>query len=259
MKIKIATYNILHGYHKDQILENIETLIGKGADVICIQEAEIPLEGGVPPNWQVEYFHGELRGCHLALIWNTQKLDFIKAIKILLPISDKKSFLWRFTSVYNEKTQRGIFSASFNIGGRILRINNVHLSCEANTNHRIKQLEYASSILSKDKVDYEIFAGDFNTSAPLMFKRYQERRLEECFGKDYTNIFPNLKYTCNIVADYAPKDGIAGFKKFLKFLGIPIKSRLDYMFVRNLKAVSAEMFEWSGSDHRPLLAEFEQD
>ena len=46
MKIKIATYNILHGYHKDQILENIETLIGKGADVICIQEAEIPLEGG---------------------------------------------------------------------------------------------------------------------------------------------------------------------------------------------------------------------
>jgi endonuclease/exonuclease/phosphatase family metal-dependent hydrolase len=46
MDIKIATYNILHGYNKEKVLENIRALVSKGADVICIQEAEIPLEGG---------------------------------------------------------------------------------------------------------------------------------------------------------------------------------------------------------------------
>jgi endonuclease/exonuclease/phosphatase family metal-dependent hydrolase len=257
MEITCATYNILHGCYKDKIFKNIQLLLDKGADVICIQESEIPLESILPPGWQIEYFHGKIHGCALATLWNKSKLNFIREDKILLPVSAKKIFIMRLTEFYNRPLQRGCLSISFEVGGKILRINNVHLSCETDTNHRLKQLKHIFATLSGNKADIEIFLGDFNTAAPLIFKRYQEKKLEECFGEKYVNVFHRLRYSCCYVSEFDPQDGMAKVKKVLRFLGVNLKSRLDYIFARNLKVIRKEMLDLPGSDHRPLVATFE--
>ena len=48
MTITCATYNILHGYHRELVLKNIRFLIDEGADVICLQEAEGRFKGALP-------------------------------------------------------------------------------------------------------------------------------------------------------------------------------------------------------------------
>ncbi len=262
MRIRLTTYNILHGYHSDLIIKNISFLIEKGVNVICLQEVKQEFKKSLEnllktQNWKGVYLHYP-RACNLAIIWNPLCLTLENEKHILLPILLKPSFLQQFTGYAKEKLQRGALSACFSIGNKIFRITNAHLAWEGGARHRLSQLGCIMDILDKELVDYDVLAGDFNTPSPVLFRRIQEKKIENKLGKKWTNVFQNIPYTCD-TSYFAPQDGLGKYIKILHLFGIKFKQRLDYIFIKNLKIISKEMFDLLGSDHRPLMASFIDD
>lgn len=260
MQIKCITYNILKGYRAQKILENIKMFIEeRGADVISLQEVEIDIDSVLPAHWRIEYFRSS-RACMLAILWDTTKLNLLETKVTLFPLPKRQVFLWHFTNYYGIKLQRGALSALFSLpNGKVLRVSDIHLACEADMNHRVDSIKYLIKDLGQNFVDHEIMLGDFNTSitSPFLSNKSQEKKIERAFGKEYHNVFPEVKWTYD-TSDFFPGDGFGGFIKFINFFGITLRYKLDYVFSKNLKIVSTEfMADVTGSDHRPLLATFE--
>ncbi|MEK6888550.1 MAG: endonuclease/exonuclease/phosphatase family protein [Nanoarchaeota archaeon] len=244
--INLATYNILHGHYKENIIENIGRLIDRGADTICLQEADLPFEKHLNellaslPNWDIRYSHTGKAG-NLATLWNTSKLKFRNLELILLPKAEGKEY------------QRATQVTLFNYNGKSLRVSNAHLAWEGGLSHRFKQLTYLKEFLEQNPSDYEVICGDFNTFAPAFLRNIQKNKLVKVLGKDWTNVFPNLAWSCDVSHSY-PKDRFHSISTTLKRMGIRLRSCLDYVFVKNLEVVGGEMLDLPGSDHRPLFA-----
>jgi endonuclease/exonuclease/phosphatase family metal-dependent hydrolase len=256
MKLAFATYNILHGYHTEQILDNIKMFINKGAKIICIQEAEIPIEKILPLNWQIEYYKVDV-GCMLATIWDKSVVSLEKKETILFPPLSKPSISQKFTNYKNVIIPRGALITNFRINGKILRVTNVHSAWEGGDKQRERELRYLTENLSKkEKADYEIVAGDFNTYRPSFLNKAQVEKVTEIFSQ-YNDVFPEGGYTCD-TSTFDPKDGLpfAGIFSFF-FSRLKLRSRLDYIFTSNLKTISKEILYIPGSDHKPLVATFE--
>jgi endonuclease/exonuclease/phosphatase family metal-dependent hydrolase len=256
--IKIVTYNILHGYHSDLIIKKIELLIEKGADVICLQEADLPFKHLLndlfrKADWQVEYFHNTI-ACNLAIAWNPKRLRLKDIKQINLPYPNKPS-LGRKILRMRKPLIRGALAANFMVENQLLRVTNTHLSWEGGFAHRFRQLGYLANILQQQPVEREVLVGDFNTFAPAVMRRFQEKKIEQILNQGWLNVFPDHPWTCDISYN-APQDGYDTFARIARFLGVKIRSRLDYVFTRNLGVVSTEMLDLPGSDHRPLLAKF---
>jgi len=244
--ITIATYNILHGYYKNEILDNIKFLIGKNADVICLQEADIPFEEHLNKflldfsNWSVRYFHSG-KGSNLAVMWNTKKLELTHVEAILLPKPSDDT-----------PRQRAAQVATFTTEGKTLRVSNVHLAWEGGVSHRFVQLQYLKKILSQSDCEHEIIVGDFNTFAPAMFRNIQKRKAQKTLGDGWKNALPDLVWTCDVSRSFK-QDNFHLFSTALKRLGFKLRSCLDYVFIKNLRVIKGEMLDLPGSDHRPLL------
>jgi endonuclease/exonuclease/phosphatase family metal-dependent hydrolase len=257
--ITVATYNILHGHYSDLILENIKTLIDAGAGVICLQEADPPfkilldefLKQPRYKNWRAHYAHqGPVS--NLAVLWDGLTLEPQKFHDLLLPNlghADLVQRLKRHTSIF----QRGALVGNFLFRGKILRVTSAHLGWEGGVRHRLKQLAFLREFLDGSSADCDVVAGDFNTWAPAVFRGRQGNKVQKVLGAAYTNALPKLKWSCDLSYS-VPQDGWGPVVKICRPLGIKLKSRLDYLFVRNLKVVSAEMLDLPGSDHRPLMA-----
>ena len=262
MKLKLATYNILHGFHSELITNNIKFLIGKGADVICLQEADPPFEGQLNKlflssgfnNWQVEYFRLPVGG-DLAILWDSTKLKFQYAENLLLARLPKPGLNQRIT-FKKSNYQRGAFLAYFSIGDKTLRITNTHLAWEGGIKHRFFQLAQIKNSLQKTKVEWELLAGDFNTLANNALRRRQEKKAETILGENWVNAFPKLRYSYDLSCQ-GPNGTWNSLVKLCLLLGIKMRLRLDYIFGKNVKTVSGQMYDLPGSDHRPLLASFE--
>jgi endonuclease/exonuclease/phosphatase family metal-dependent hydrolase len=258
MDFTLATYNILHGYYRRQIIENIQLLLSKQVDMLCVQEAELPLEEFLPPHWKVEYFHAEERGCHLAIAWNTSKFILKDTNAFLLPSLVKPDLRQKFTAYKTEKIQRGALVATFSThGGKTIRVITTHLAWEGGSVNRINQLAFILKKLDTTvQFDHEILAGDFNTAVPSVFRKGEQKKIEHALGKEWTNVMPNLVWTCDI-SHTDPQDGFETIAKVCKLLRVKGRMRLDYIFSKHLQVASSEMLDLPGSDHRPLLATFE--
>jgi endonuclease/exonuclease/phosphatase family metal-dependent hydrolase len=142
---------------------------------------------------------------------------------------------------------------NFLFRGKALRVTSAHLGWEGGVRHRLKQLAFLREFLDSSPADCDVVAGDFNTWAPAVFRRRQGKKVQKVLGADYTNTLPKLKWSCDLSYS-VPQDGWGPVIRICKPLRIKLKSRLDYLFARNLEVIDAEMLDLPGSDHRPLLA-----
>ncbi len=261
MKIALASYNILHGHHSELIIKNIKFLIAKGANAICLQETDLLFKKSLNNllkkelrHWKVRYFHTNI-ACNLAIAWDDRHLKLKDMHSILLPTLPRPSITQRL--IRRAQTyKRGALSAHFLVDGKTVRVTNVHLGWEGGIKHRLYQLRFLRETLDEEQIDHGILSGDFNTFAPAIFRRIQKKKVEQILGKEWTNAFPHLKWSCDI-SHTVPQDGWGKAVKLCRLLHIRMRSLLDYMFIYNMKVVSAEMFDLEGSDHRPQLGEFE--
>ena len=259
--LTVATYNILHGYHRELILQSIRGLIKKGTDVICLQETERPcvqplnkLFGGPDFNaWKIHYAHAG-RGGNLALAWNSSRLASKGFETVLLPTLPGATLVqWLQGNTW--PLQRAALAGTFSVDDKVLRISSVQLAWEGGSRYRMRQLAFFRDALTRSAAFGDIIGGDFNTIAPSLFRRNQQAKVGRVLGPEYTSALPDLPWTCDL-SYTAPEDWWYNAAKILKPLGIKARSRLDYLFARNLKVVSAEMLDWPGSDHRPLIGTF---
>jgi endonuclease/exonuclease/phosphatase family metal-dependent hydrolase len=262
MKLKLATYNILHGFHSELVTNNIKFLIEQGANIICLQEADPPIEGqlvklfGVREfkAWKVKYLRLPVGG-DLAILWDSARLNLQNTENLFLARLPKPALNQRVT-FKKDGYQRAALLANFLFNGKTLRVTNTHLAWEGGIKHRFFQLKQIKETLQKQPVDCEILAGDFNTLANNILLRRHEKKAENILGKEWINAFPKLRYSYDLVCQ-GPKGRWNSLVKLCLMLGIKMRLRLDYVFARNLKATSRQMFDLPGSDHKPLLAEFE--
>ncbi len=257
--LKIATYNILHGYYKDKVLKNIQILVEGGADVICLQEVEPEFEDVLTHlvknrNRKVIYYHHSI-GCNLATIYNPAQLTLENSEHFLLPKLSNPGWRQRFTNFHSEIIQRGALSVYFMKDSKIIRITNTHMAWEGGDKNRISQFECIKETLSKKSTDCDILLGDFNTFSLALFYRTKEKKVETTL-RDWTNVLKSLHWTCDS-SFTSPTDGLTKFAKIGKIFGIKFRCKLDYIFTKNLKVISKEMLDLPGSDHRPLIADFE--
>lgn len=255
--LKFATYNILHGYHSDLILKNLDSLIKKGADVICMQEADLPFQKELDnllraKEWKVVYYNNTL-ACNLAIAWNPSVLTLQDKENIPLPKLEKIT-LKQLIVDSTQDIQRGALRANFLIDGKVIEITNAHLAWEGGIKHTLLQLTHLKKKLRKQKSKYKILAGDFNTFALKIFKRAKERKIEKVL-EDWSPL-PNISWTWDTLYT-APQDGITPYANFLNSIGIKMRSKLDHVFFRNLKIKSSETIDLPGSDHRPIFVEIE--
>lgn len=262
MNFTCATYNILHGYHRDLILKNIRFLIKEGADAICLQEAEIKFEKGLRDflrdcsngSWEMRSVHAGLGG-NVATLWNAEKLRLrdmtvIPLPKVRLEISGSIPHFRKLA----EKTNRVALVGEFEMNGHAIQIANTHLAWEGGSRHRLRQLRHLREALEKTSPDFRVVTGDFNTIAPLTLRRMHERRIEKTLGAEFRNAFPRLPWTYDL-SFTDPQDGLQ-FMGTLSRAGVKLRRRLDYMFAKDMTVLAGQMHDLPGSDHRPLIATF---
>jgi endonuclease/exonuclease/phosphatase family metal-dependent hydrolase len=259
--LTVATYNILHGYYRNLILRDVRFLIEKGADVLCLQETEVSFEDTLNEvfqtdelsAWKIEYAHCGIGG-NIALAWNASRLT-LKNLEII-PLPTIRPKLDQRLRGFNIVLQRGALAGTFLVAGTEVRITSAHLAWEGGVKHRIKQLAFLRHKLEQKSVNADIIGGDFNTFAPSIFYRIQEKKVEETLGEQYVDVLPDLPWSYDL-AFTAPQDGWQTLIKIFRLFGIKMHARLDYLFARNIKVSSAKMINLPGSDHKPLIASFE--
>ncbi len=264
MTITCATYNILHVYHREMVLKNIRFLIDEGADVICLQEAEVRFKGALRKflgqkdlvGWEMHSEHGGFGG-NVAILWKSDKLQLARTKLIRLPKPLIPSTLQRLQTQHLRKfnTDRVALVGLFESEGQTVQITSAHIAWEGGSQHRIKQIRHMREALEEEEADVRIIAGDFNTLAPRALRHVHERRVEQALGAHYINALPKLSWSYDI-SHADPGDGL-GFLPKLHRVGVRFRARLDYIFGTNVAVVSSAMHDLPGSDHRPLIAVFD--
>ncbi len=266
MRLTCATYNILHGYHRDMILKNIRFLMDQGVDVICLQEAEVRFEDTLRKFlaqkgltvWRMESAHAGYGG-NVALLWRSDRLRLVRTKLIHLPKLRTSSRLQRLKMPRLRRfdASRAALVGFFETDGRVFQVTSAHVAWEGGSGHRMRQIKHLREILEKDAADVRIVAGDFNTLAPRSLGRMHEKRVERALGSQYVNALPRLAWSYDI-SHADPSDGL-GFLPALHRAGVRFRTRLDYIFGTNVAVVSSAMHDLPGSDHRPLVAVFDTD
>lgn len=260
MTLTCATYNILHGRYKHLILENIRLLSKEGVDVFCLQETSHEFETDVLRflkregfrHWKAEFVHKGAGG-HVGLLWNTYKLEHLHSHTIILPSLGKPSSLQRIRG-NKEIFQRVALLGQFEAEGKKVNIVSTHLAWEGGFLHRFKQVQVVRKTLDAHPSEADIVAGDFNTIGPRIAAKLQKRPIEKIFGSDFANVLPHVKWSFD--TSYSdPLDSWHVAEKFRK-AGVKWRTRLDYIFCRNLNVLKGDMYDLPGSDHRPLIATF---
>lgn len=258
MKLTCATYNILHGYHRAQVLKNIAFLIGTGVDVICLQEVEVPFEPFLREflmhkkyvGWQMRCVHVGLGG-NVAILWKSGKLRLKKTHIIRLPKMRTPTRLRGLRRI-TDRIDRAALVGSFEHKGITIQIASAHVAWEGGSAHRMRQIRYLREQLEKERADVRIVAGDFNTLAPRALGRVHEKRVERTLGARYINALPRLPWSYD-TSHADPNDGL-GFLPHLHRAGVRFRTRLDYIFATNVSVLESAMHDLPGSDHRPLTA-----
>ncbi len=258
MNLTCATYNILHGYHREMVLNNIAFLMDSGADVICLQEVEKRFEPHLRKflaqqkyvGWQCRCAHVGFGG-NVALLWKSGKLRLKRAHVIALPKLRTPSRLQRLRKM-TDRIDRAALVGIFEAKDITFQIASAHVAWEGGNAHRMRQLRFLRERLEKEPADVRIVAGDFNTLAPRALGRVHEKRVQFTLGAHYVNAHPKLKWSYDI-SHADPNDGL-GFLPRLHKAGVKFRTRLDYIFATNVKVEKSAMHDLPGSDHRPLTA-----
>lgn len=263
-KLTLVSYNIQDGIHEDLIVNNIHKMVAEGADIFCLQETRIikssfiidRLKAELGNEWQVESFLGmdnPRTEIGLTLLWKSTNLHLQELEKVLLPKLNYVSLYERCIACVLKPVQRGAMIATFIVNGGLVRITNLHLDFKGGTSRRMSQVEYLALHLSKKSaVLHEIIAGDFNTTGGKASSKYQQNQIERLLGEDFTDAFPDLKWTF----DGASVDSgriFSGLHTLLVRFGARLYRRLDYVFLKNVDVIEAKMEKLKGSDHYPLI------
>ncbi|HVA97111.1 MAG TPA: endonuclease/exonuclease/phosphatase family protein [Candidatus Acidoferrales bacterium] len=268
-ELTIATYNILFGINREQIIENIEQMAKDGVTVFCLQEVINVTDKAfildailqrLGKHWQAAYHVGPEIGklsIGTAILWNTTVLNLKSEDKIELPKIKKfdlhERLYYQVIGVSGVPLQRKAICCDFTFNKTPIRITCVHLDNVGGPRHRYKQFSYlVSSLIAKPKIDHEIIAGDFNTF-DLLRTGYEKKLLQRNLGDEFIDASKQVGWTSDIYnIDFTTS--IRLFKWLIKNFNIHVRRRLDYIWVKNFVVKTCYKLSIPGSDHFPVIA-----
>lgn len=248
-EIKIATYNIRNSIRPKTIIRNLARMENVGVNIFCLQEVRKikrgkfigdKLKEKFGKKWKMKYFvKPDSRDAGLCVVWKPDVFCLVSLERLYLPkIKKLNPGIKALEKMFFNRplpTQRGAIIADFIVksNGKLLRIANVHLDWLGGR-HKVNQLgRLMTRLNSKPAADAEIICGDFNTVGPLgLFKKRREE-ICEVLGKEFKDASSLVRHTSRT------------------------RQKLDYIFAKKLKFINAKRLKWRGSDHWPLMADFE--
>lgn len=267
-KLRLVSYNIQNGIHQDSILRNLGKMADENVDIFCLQEVRATQSGFIGDRLATE-FGNEWEGQHflgtdnpridlgLSIFWKSKRLQLIELEKVNLPKLEKLSFIEKQVTSIPKPPQRGAIITTFDVSDSPLRITNLHLDWQGGIPHRMAQLRYlVSHLKQKPDVAHEIICGDFNSTGGQDSAKKQQNEMQRILGHDFNEVFPDLNWTSDGVS-IDPQRGFSKVQGFLVNLGIRFYQRLDYVFVKGITVTDTKMEKISGSDHFPLVVDFE--
>lgn len=194
-------------------------------------------------------------------LMTVSSIPIMKETKVMLPQLNKH-LLNPQSYVMRAIPNHGALITLYKIGNKILRITNVHFHVMGGIRHKRKQIRAILSIYTQQKADYDIICGDFNTIGifPRMKKSITKQidAIQMELGNEFHTI-NNETWTSDVSLVLSPLTPMHYMlKKITALANIHFRQQLDWIFFRNL-TLKHFCVEHSliGSDHYPLLAEFE--
>ena len=266
--LKIATWNILHGTFREDILEGLYFLITKaGTGVICLQEAETRHAGNILAFleekglafWKLEALEAKPTGAELIVLYDSTCLRIVGPPQLwLMPVLAKKPLLQR---MFGRKgvpyIQRAAMATNFLLGGKPIRITTAHLAFEGGVAHCKHQLNTLAKIFRGSSVEREVLCGDFNTTSFLPGENWRKQKVvEQALGPDFVNANPKLPWSFSL-ATIDPNEPMAFLRHVPPWIRKRLRSRTDYVFGKGMRVAGGEAFDLAGSDHRAVIGTFE--
>jgi endonuclease/exonuclease/phosphatase family metal-dependent hydrolase len=265
---RVISYNIENGIYLGNILNNIRSFADQGVQAMCLQEVrEIPgrpavgkrIEKTLGPDWKCHFLQDTedpVNGLGLGICWNRKRIELMSIKDTLLP---KSNYNWveKLVNPGGKPSQRGVITALFKSGQKEIRISSLHLDWQGGAESRFQQISGLKDRLGSFK-GKEIICGDFNTGENRKRLGKSYTRFNQAIGMEFTEAFEDGVITLiNGVTADPTYPYLYMLQKLLIFLHIKIGQRMDYIWYKGMQVKKSEIFNLSGSDHLPLLAEFE--
>ncbi|MBI5220929.1 MAG: endonuclease/exonuclease/phosphatase family protein [Candidatus Liptonbacteria bacterium] len=272
--LTVATYNVFNGRHPEAVLQNIHRLARGGATVICLQEARrVPgrpfighqAQKKLGRGWGSDFFVAQhstfpKRDLGLAIFWRSAVLQPLGHEHIILPKIRRYNLVRKIATLKSAPAQRGAMVSRFRIGHKTLRLINVHLDVMGGMRHRFLQIKYLMTKANHERSpNFDIVCGDFNTIGPKFWQRREEKKLQAILGENFQDASIHLPYSFRIKS--IQKTSVAHELHLTVLLQKVVNhlfpQRLDYIWNRGLHVTRAHVVHLEGSDHLPVVADFQ--
>jgi len=257
MKIRFMTYNILFSKAFNE-LDNI--LKETKPDILCLQEVETSEAnfnrfeslGYALADYSNSFIKfGKIWG--VATYYNKKNLDFSRSVIINLRRSIYEMVLFILRGGNKPRT---VLDTKFKIKSSkvTLQVFNTHFTMFASNGSRIKQLKETLDDIPRTGTSPFILTGDFNY-IPYARKKLESLVAEYGLKEATKDISFTVRYSYD--GKYV-KYGLLQ-KLAAKFVSrfITDRSKVDYIFYRNIEAISTKRIDVSYSDHYPIISTFE--
>ncbi len=223
--VRFATYNIHYGYDTDWHLtleEQAQAIESSGADVVALQEVDT----GRPTSYMVD----DALWLSRRLNMNVEYLPCVEhltgiALLSRYPVLDAEASL-----LPSELEQTGILWAELDVGGTAVNAFAIWLGLEPE--ERARQLEGALSFMA-ERPGPAAFGGDFNASPDSPVYR---RILDAGFVDPFSELGIGSPPTSPAVSP---------------------AERIDFVWLRGMEPVAAQVLDSLASDHRLVVVEAE--
>lgn len=279
--LRLVTYNLQRGIQYEQIRHHLDTVpLLRQADIVAVQEALIPAGGRNTLARLADDLVGRYHWTYRAVMSYSDKEygnGFLfrppvvseRGSVVPLPQVDRLGWVARLKTEGGVPDTKSAYAQVFRVGGRCVRVVNLHLDFAGGPDHRVRQLTHLLARLDDeapakdDAVD--VLCGDFNTSGSYRSTAATaatRRVLDVARAHGFAETSTGVAWTSDMFSSIDPADPARRLLRLGQVLRLRYRQKLDHILVKGARAASpatvvtaVESEPLPGSDHLPLAVE----
>jgi len=280
-RLRLVTYNIQRGIHYSLLRSHFaqsESL--RSADIVAVQEALVPASGGNTLARLAYDLEGDYRWTYRTVMTYPNKeygngflfrssVTPVGAQTVALPVVDHLGWVARLKTEGGKPDSKSAFAQAFRVGGRLVRIINLHLDFSGGVSHRVRQLSHLlgslEAVTDKSALVVDVLCGDFNTCGyhqSAQSRRDTQKVLDVARRAGFTECSASVPWTSDLFSSIDDADPAYWFLRVGQLFRLHYRQKLDHFLVRGLARATPAVVvaiphcaQLPGSDHLPLALE----